>query len=324
MMKNIYLLLFCTIGLVSCDSGESQNSSDENMSNTEDPQAGITDSGASSDNQSDYLQEIEDWRVNRISALKRPRSWTTLVGLTWLVEGENTFGSASSSDIEISASAPEEVGIWNLQGDSIHFKVQQGIDVQLADDGPFEEGPVRADAHGNPDFFRLGSLYWTIIKRSELYGVRIWDTTHHTRSELTEIPHYKTNREWELEATILPAREGETLTMDNAVGLSIEYPVAGHVISSKDGVDIDLIALGGGDNDLFLIFSDLTTDIETYAGGRYLYVSKGDSTGKTIIDFNKAYNPPCVFTAFATCLLPPKLNFIGTQVTAGEKDYGMH
>lgn len=323
-MKFICLLLFCTVCLAACNSSSSENTSAENKSNATSSHEASDNESVSSVIHSDYTQELKDWRANRISALKRPRSWTTLVGLTWLKEGENTFGSTSSSDIEITSTAPGDIGTWTVDGDSIRFRVEPGVVVRMDDDALFEEGSVRADAHGNPDFFHLGALYWTIIKRSDVYGVRIWDTTHHMRAELTDIPHYSIDPGWKMEATILPAIEGETVIMDNAVGQSIEYPVAGHVISSKDGVDINLIALDGGKSDLFLIFSDLTTDIETYPGGRYLYIPKGDSTGNSVIDFNKAYNPPCVFTAFATCLLPPKSNFIATHVRAGERDYGIH
>jgi len=319
MTKCICSLLLCTILLNACGHIQNGDASDENTLT-------VIDSGeiASDARQTDYTQEIEEWRSNRIKALKQPRSWTSLVGLTWLKEGENAFGSGSSNDITINGKVPEDVGTWTVNGDSIRLKVHSGIDVRLSDQTLFREGHVRADADGNPHFFHLGSMFWTIIKRSELYGVRVWDTTYHLRSELIKIPHYKTDRAWNFEATVIPTNNGETITMDNAVGQSIEYPVAGNVIASKGDINIELIALDGGPDNLFLIFSDLTTDIETYPGGRYMYIPRPDSLGRTVIDFNKAYNPPCAFTAFATCLLPPKSNFVDAEVLAGEKDYGEH
>ena len=324
MIKHTYFFLFCIIGLIACQ----HEGGGETLDHTTLEEASISGHNqtdiAPSDDQMAYTREIEQWRANRISALTRPRSWASLVGLTWLKEGKNTFGSAPSSDVKIGDTAPGHIGALTLTGDHVTLDVNPDVEVLLPDASVFSGGSAVADTDEPPLIFHMGALYWTVIKRSEVYGVRVWDTTHHMRTELTEIPHYDTDLAWKLDATVLPALKDETITMDNAVGQSIAYPIAGHVVASKGGIDINLIALDGGKNDLFLIFSDLTTDIETYAGGRYLYISRGDSTGKTTIDFNKAYNPPCVFTAFATCLLPPKSNFIGTQVRAGEKDYGAH
>lgn len=296
--------MFACLGLAAC-----QPKSDGDTSNSDDQE---------------YTNEIDIWRTNRLSALTQPRSWTSLVGLTWLEEGDNTFGSGSNLDIKLSTSAPESIGVWTVDGDSVELLVDQGVDVRLLDGSEFQSGRIRTDGDGQADVFHLGSLYWTIIKRSDLYGVRVWDTMFHLRSELTEIPHYSTDPSWKIEAIVLAPEEGETVIMDNAVGQSIEYPVAGKVIGSREGVTISLTALDGGEDKLFLIFNDLTTDIETYPGGRYLYVSRGDSLGRTVIDFNKAYNPPCAFTAFATCLLPPKSNFIEGFVRVGEMDFGVH
>jgi uncharacterized protein len=300
-MHFIATILFATITLMSCSTKEGNSEATENIQ--------------------DYAKELDDWRADRISALKRPRSWTSLVGLTWLKEGQNTFGSDPSMDVRIGDTAPEDIGVWTISGDSLRLDLNRDVEVLLDDESVFNDGTAYNYGGGPPVIFHIGPLYWTIIKRSDLYGVRVWDTTYHLRSELTEIPHYDTDPGWKLEATVMPTEDGASITMDNAVGQSIEYPIAGYVKTIKDDVEIELIALDGGPDYLFLIFSDLTTDIETYPGGRYMYVPRGDSLGSTVMDFNKAYNPPCVFTAFATCLLPPKSNFISAEVKAGEKDY---
>ena len=168
MMKYTCLIFLCTLSIIACNNGQGENASHE-VASTDIVKNGAGNSSImdSAHSQHSYRQEVADWRANRISALKRARSWTTLVGLTWLNHGENTFGSAILSDVRISEAAPEDLGVWTLTGDSVWFKVEQGVDVRLSDQSAFHEGPIRSDAQGDPDLFRLGSLYWTIIKRSE-------------------------------------------------------------------------------------------------------------------------------------------------------------
>ncbi|MDX1477285.1 MAG: hypothetical protein R3301_06235, partial [Saprospiraceae bacterium] len=181
-----------------------------------------------------YITSIEAWRTARLDALKRPRGWASLVGLHWLPEGQQSFGASDTADIQLPESSPEVIGVWHRAGDTVRFRPTPGLAVWSVNEStPFSGGEVRADSDAQPHLLNHQSLYWMVIQRGDQYGVRVWDTLHHARSELTEIPHFPVDPAWALPAQFEPAPPGTQMMVDNAVGLTVPVNVAGTVYSAQ-------------------------------------------------------------------------------------------
>lgn len=175
------------------------------------------------------------------------------------------------------------------------------------------------DADGTPSLFNWKSHFWYPIKRGEKYGLRLRDTLHPARFSMTTIPCYPIDKNWKIKARVLDVEEGQSVNIDNIVGISSENPVAAILEFEKNGQTHQILALNGGTKSFFLIIADETSGEDTYGGGRYLIVDRPEAGNETFIDFNKTYNPPCAFTNYATCPLPPKENYLKLAITAGEK-----
>lgn len=271
-----------------------------------------------------YLQELADWRVERLAELKAPDGWLALAGLYWLEEGENTFGSGPESNIQFPVVAPAKIGTLTLEGDSVRMAVLPGTSVrEKGQTEVISQAVLRLLPDTPPTMYTWGSLQWVLIERGGKYGIRLWDTNSVRIHTLDSIPQYPIDPHWKVEATLIPADTSRAVTMQNVLGMTITQPSAGTLSFKWEGKTYQLEALEDPEG-YFLIFSDETSGTETYGGGRYLHAPKADASGKTVIDFNKAYNPPCAFTKFATCLLPPAENSLPIAVQAGELSYGDH
>jgi uncharacterized protein (DUF1684 family) len=194
----------------------------------------------------------------------------------------------------------------------------QGATILLDDGTAFQGGPIDMSA---PPYFHIDALYWTFLERAGEYYFRLWDTLSPARNALHEIPAYPVDPAWNIDVKFAAAVSGTMIILDDIQGEKRPIPVEGYISGVWRDTSFTLMALDGGEEELFIIIEDATTDIETYPGGRYLYIPRADSTGHTMLDFNKAYIPPCAFTEFATCLLPPEENRLPYAVRAGEKDY---
>ena len=171
---------------------------------------------------------------------------------------------------------------------------------------------------------KYGDLSWVLIHRKDKFGIRLWDPKQPHLQDTVQIESYPIDPAWRIEATLLPDTSGRTVTFRNVLDMEMEMETEGHLRFEYAGRSHLLTALDGGEESLFLIFADGTTGETTYPGGRYLYADRPDRTGLTYLDFNKAYNPPCAFTEFATCLLPPAENRLELAIAAGEMTYGTH
>jgi uncharacterized protein (DUF1684 family) len=260
----------------------------------------------------DYEQEIRVWHERRIANLMRDYGWLTLVALDWLEEGTNSIPN---------------VGTLTLKDNTITFKAVPGEVVPgaspILSGKPFTGGALRSDAEeGGPDMVMIGSRAFTVIKRGGRYAVRMWDKDSPRRKDFKGIERYPVSLKWKIEARWEPYDPPKHITVATVIpGYDAEYPVPGVATFSIDGKEYRLepvLEEPGGD--YFFIIGDKTNGKETYGGGRYLY-STPAKDGRVIIDFNKAYNPPCVFTEYATCPLPPPGNRLAIPVTAGEKNY---
>lgn len=272
----------------------------------------------------EYVQGIEKWQQNRIASLTKPDGWTTLIGLYWLKEGSQTFGSAENNDIVFPQNAPANIGTFTLEGDSVLVHLSDTSSATLIGLENTRQTRVIPDVAKGTTYMNYRSLTWYLIERGGKYGVRLKDSLSEQRLNLKEIPHYPIDERWKFKATFIPPDSGATIEIENILGQVSDNPLEGKLEFTYQGKNHQIAALNGGSNAYFLIIADETTGEETYGGGRYMYVDRADSTGTTIIDFNKAYNPPCVFSEFATCPLPPKENFLPFRITAGEKEVPHH
>jgi uncharacterized protein (DUF1684 family) len=268
----------------------------------------------------EYIAEIDQWHQERIERLKDENSWLTLVGLYWLKEGKNTFGSNRNNDVVFPENAPQNIGKIILKDSVIVLEVNEGVNV-TNEGNSVKEMKLEHDLTGNPTILNLGSLRWYIIKRGDRYGIRLRDISAPLRNEFNGIERFPVNEDWKITASFEEYDPPKVMYLPTQIGTVDDEPSPGAVVFEKDGETYRIDAVDAGKR-LWLIFADETSGKETYGAGRYLYIDKPDSTGKTVVDFNRAYNPPCVFTRFATCSFPPKQNFLKLKITAGEKMWG--
>ncbi|OGU56416.1 MAG: hypothetical protein A2V66_06230 [Ignavibacteria bacterium RBG_13_36_8] len=270
----------------------------------------------------EYINEIKTWHQQRIENLKKPNGWLNLVGLYWLKAGENTFGSNPSGDVVFpEGKTPAYMGVLILNNGEVTIKVNPEVDIQ-SDGKKVTEMILQNDLSENTTVLTYGSLSWFVIKREDKIGIRLRDYEAELVKNFTGIETYPINEDWRIEAQFVPYNPPKKLSVPSIIGTISEEESYDKLVFEKDGDTYTLDPMGK--DYLFLVFADETNGDETYGGGRFLSVDPPDSTGKTFIDFNKAYNPPCAFTKYATCPMPPKDNYLYLRVTAGEKKYGNH
>ena len=267
-----------------------------------------------------YVSEISNWHNKRIQKLQKDNGWLNLVGLYWLKQGDNTFGSDPSNDIIFPPGAPPKIGSINLKDSVTQIKVNQNIDV-LINGNLIKEALLQNDLSAGTTIMSIGSFRWNIIKREAKYGIRLRDLNSPLVKNFPGIDIYPADKSWKIEASFIKFPEPRKIMVPTILGTVEENKVIGNLTFTKDGNKYSLVPILEGDS-FFLIFADETNGEETYGAGRFLYTALPDSNGKVILDFNKAYNPPCAFTKYATCPLPPKENYLHLKVTAGEKKFG--
>jgi len=266
-----------------------------------------------------YLAEIRDWRQRRHDRLASEDGWLTLVGLEWLREGGNRIGSDADNEIRI-AGGPSYWGSIELSGGELLFT--PAPDAQLTIDGA-PAGPTRLvpDAEGTPTIVRSENLSFQVILRGS-YALRIKDRQAPTLLSFEGVDNYPVDPRWRKETRCIPAEPGKTIEIANVLGQSEDMMVAGIVEFEHEGRDLSLLALKEQDADsLWFLFADRSNGRETYGAGRFLYSDGMPEDGRLVLDFNKSYNPPCAFSDYSTCPLPPQQNRMNLFVTAGEKDY---
>jgi uncharacterized protein (DUF1684 family) len=270
-----------------------------------------------------YTEEVEQWKAKRLASLKGEDGWLSLVGLHWLKEGENKIGSDPSNEVALpEGKAPRVAGSLFLNNGSV--KIEARPDSGITSEGkPVTSLDLKSDADGKPTVLKLGTLTFHVIKRGERIGVRVKDSASPERTNFRGLEYFPTDERWRVEARFEPYNPPKTIPIVNVLNMEEDNPSPGAIVFDIDGKTYRLDALTEeGEEQFFIIFADTTSSHETYGAGRYLYAGPPDSTGRLLIDFNKAYSPPCAFTKYATCPLPPDQNRLPLRVEAGEKFAG--
>ncbi|TYP95134.1 hypothetical protein LX73_0429 [Fodinibius salinus] len=269
-----------------------------------------------------YQQEIRKWHQQRASSLTEEDSWLTLAGLYTLPDGTHTFGADSSNDIIFPAKAAAQIGTITKKDSSFGVQIKQGITV-MHDTSRISSMQLQTDLKDEPTTLRHNDLLWYIIERRGTYYLRLKDTDHPNLTSFSGIKHFPVTKRWRKKAQFIPFDKPKVISIPDVMGEVYQDSLYGMLEFNINGQDYSISPLGHPENDeeFFIIFGDQTNGESTYSGGRYMYVSTPDENNITHIDFNKAYNPPCVFTNFATCPLPPTQNRLDVKITAGEKMY---
>ncbi len=278
------------------------------------------DAYAQSD-ESEYIQEILAWDERRAKGLVRPTGWMSVVGLHLLSPGDNTFGSASDNALVFPEKAPVHAGILRETDGVVTIEVTDGVVITL-DESPVTTMTLGKDVDDTTTVLNMGSFQFYIIERNNSSYVRLKDTDCEACKDFQGIERFKISPEWRIEAKWLPYDPPKEIEIPTIVGYVAKETTPGVAEFTVDGKTVRLEPTGDPADQLFFVFADLTTEFETYGGGRYLYTGPVDSNGIVILDFNKAYNPPCVFTNYATCPLPRAVNRMDIRLEAGEKMYG--
>jgi uncharacterized protein len=257
------------------------------------------------------------WHQERLQRLTAETGWLTLVGLHWLAEGESRLGSAQESEVRLPAGAPATLGTLTRKGASVSFVPAPGVAATVKD-APFTGGALRSDAEGAPDVVKVGTLQFHVISRGDRLALRVRDTASPARTHFAGIPLFPYDPAWRVEAQLVPGGPGN-IAVPNVVGTMEQMPTPGVLVFSVAGKEYRLTpVVEPGTDELFIIFADETNRRDSYGAGRFLYAPL-TKDGKTVLDFNRATNPPCAFTRFATCPLPPRANRLAVRVEAGEK-----
>lgn len=269
-------------------------------------------------NEEEYIKSVQEWQVERLESLKSENGWLNLVGLHWLKDGQNPFGSNEANNIIFPENAPDFIGNIILYKGNLSISINDDVEVFI-NDSILKESNILTDAEKGTTKFKMGSFRWYIIKRGERYGIRLKDLESPLIDQITEVPSFPIDSKWRLNAKFEKFDTPKEIAVPNVLG-DTEFEKCYGLIKFKIGEEEhSLMPLGDGNKGFFVIFADETSAEETYGAGRFLSVEKPDEKGNTIVDFNKATNPPCAFTDYATCPLPPKENILSVKILAGEK-----
>ena len=270
-----------------------------------------------------YRGEIQKWRDAREARLKADGGWLSVAGLTWLKPGENKFGTGPGVEVALpKGSAPPLAGVFVLKGDQTRVELAAGVEARVAGHPVTGPTPLKPDSNERVE---MGDVTLQVIERGGRYAVRLRDRNAAARREFTGCRWYEIKESYRIEAKWVPYPSPRRLKVPNVLGETESMVSPGYAEFELGGKRVQVVgALETPDStELWFILRDQTSGKETYPAGRFLYAEL-PKAGKVVLDFNKSYNPPCAFTAFATCPLPPPQNWLPVRVEAGELNYGKH
>jgi uncharacterized protein (DUF1684 family) len=254
-----------------------------------------------------WQEELLRWRSQREAALKAEGGWLSVAGLFWLKEGANAFGSGPGNAVVLPAGASARVGVFELHGGQVTAVV---------------DGSRRTLRPDSSDAVTVGRIKLFVIKRGGRYGIRMKDPDSSFRRKFHGLRWYPPNPAWRITARFVS--QPRDIPIANVLGQTEQQHSPGYAEFDAASQHLRLYAIQEpGSRELNFILRDQTSGKETYGAGRFLDTEL-PANGRVVLDFNKAYNPPCAFTPYATCPLPPRENRLPVRIEAGELKYGEH
>lgn len=265
------------------------------------------------------------WQARRTESLVGTNGWTTLVARHWLAEGANFVGSDPTNHVVLPPGrAPGSVGNFARQAKSIRFETAPGVSATVAGQA-VGSADLTSDAGGAPTILRVGDLTFVVIERGDRLGLRVRDPQSPARLHFAGLNYFPYDPEWRVEGRFERFPTPRRLRVADVAGGTQEFDSPGALVFTRGGTEHRLeVADEPGEDSFFVIFRDRTSGRSTYGGGRFLQVPHPGDDGRVTIDFNRAYTPPCGFTPFATCPLPPEQNSLPFAVRAGERKPAPH
>ncbi|MEC3890024.1 DUF1684 domain-containing protein [Xanthomonas campestris] len=269
-----------------------------------------------------FLADNAAWREARLTELRAPDGWTSLVGLHWLSLKAHYIGRSADSGIRL-AVGPPKMGMVSSERDAVWFVPERGAALTFG--GKPLTGKIRFQSDVDPQptliGFDDGKGVLSLIHRGDRYALRVKHADAPSRTGFAGLEYWPIDPSWRIQARYVPNNVGKTIPIVDIVGISSEQPNAGAIEFERDGKTYRLEAIGEPGRPMFVVFADRTSGHGSYSAGRFLDLEAPDASGHVVVDFNRAINPPCAFTPFATCPLPPPENRIDLAVSAGEKAY---
>ena len=280
----------------------------------------------------DFKSDHAAWVKEREAELTQPDGWTSLIGLHWINGPRQTIGAAEASDIRLRI-GPDKFGSVEQRDGALYFSAEAGAGVTV--DGKPLQGEVQLKPEGRGGGTRLaydgGKGQITVIDRSGKLALRVRHADSPDRLHFKGLEVFTPDEQWQVKAKFVAHPPGKTIAMANIIGDVNESPNPGYVEFERNGQQWKLEAQGDPAKGLSFVFKDATSGKETYGIARFLKTGPVAADNTVVVDFNRAYNPPCAFTEYATCPLPPKENqfalkdsqgkTIRLAVAAGEKKY---
>lgn len=276
-----------------------------------------------------WKNDLLSWRSKRAAGLQAPEGWLSLIGLDWLKDGDNSFGASEDNRFAIAAKLPAHLAVVRVDKNALQLLAPAGgFPKELLVNGqPAKEQPLFADDAQKPSKLSIGTVTIIIIRRDDRYALRIKDSLAPTRTDFHGLRWYAPNTSYRIRAKWVPYVPAKVLDIPTILGTVSKLPAPGAAEFSLEGKTMRLepVLEEPDSKELFFIMRDTTSKATTYGAGRFLYTELPDhglaQPGELVLDFNRLINPPCAFTAYATCPLPPPQNRLPVEIPAGEQRY---
>ncbi len=271
-----------------------------------------------------YVSATDAWHAARVERLGSETGWLTLAGLHKLEQGTLSIGGAGENNIVIASSPSPVLGTIVVTDGSVVFTAADAATVEVFEADPpvaIATMPLVSDADGAPTVLTSGAVLFHVIERGGELFLRVRDRNSPTLRDFAGIERFPVDPRWRVTGTLIPER-GATIAITNILGQVETSPCPGTVEFVLEGKTHRLRPTQQADGSLFFVFADTTNGKETYGAGRFLEADAVGADGRVTLDFNRAYNPVCSMSAFATCPLPPEGNRMLVAVRAGERHGG--